>query len=276
MYNMEINKDVIGKDISPFTLDRISPSMIGTYLSCPLSFYYGYIAKIQLPTTRIHLSFGSAIHKSIEEMYNGHTNPQEVFKAMFKREDLDDEGKAMFGEYYMLGLEMLKNYLEAHPELDAIYGLNSGQSELRFRRFIINPMTGEPSNVPLSGVVDRLTQNVSNIIVEYKTSKTEWDPSETRFKVQSLLYNLWHYAEHGKIADKTLYIVLLKKHKRTKRDSVMQIIEYVPTIEDLTEAWYEMQCILAEIESGKFERPAHGHPRFCDCYKYEALLGIKH
>jgi len=275
MYQMNINEKVIGKEKSPFVLDRISPSMIANYLSCPLSFYYGYIAKIQLPSTRIHLSFGSAVHKSIEEMYNGHPNPIEIFKENFKREELDDEGKKMFAEYYPLGLEMISNYLEAHVELDKIYDLNTGASEHRFRRFILNPMTGEPSKVPLSGVVDRLTSGKSNIIVEYKTSKTEWDPKETRFKVQSLLYNLWHYAEHGKIADKTLYIVLLKKHKRTKRDKVMQIIEYVPTEEDLTEAWYEVECILDQIESGKFDRPATGHPRFCDCYKYEALLGIK-
>lgn len=274
MYNMSINDKAIGQEASSFLLNRISPSMIASYLNCPLAFYYGYIAKIELSTTRIHLTFGSAIHKAIEEMYKGHQNPAEVYKSMFTREGLDEEGKKLFTEYYALGLEMLKNYLEMHPSLDALYNLNTGSSEHRFKQYIVNPLTNEPSRVPLSGVVDRLVMSNENVIVEYKTSKTKWDPTETRFKVQSLLYNLWHYAEYGKIAEKTLYIVLLKKHKRTKRDEVIQLIEYVPTVEDLAEAWYEMECIVGQVEAGMFERPKHNHARFCDCHKYEALLGI--
>jgi len=273
MYHLNFDNRIIGKEESSYKLDRISPSMISSYLSCPLAFYYGYIAKIELPTTRIHLSFGSAVHGAIEAMYNDEPEPYETFKKMFKREDLDPEGQTMFSEYYVLGLEMLKNYFEDHKQLDAIYNLKAGKQEFRFKRYILNPLTGEPSSIPISGVLDRITD--AGKIIEYKTSKTKWDPTETRFKVQSLLYNLWYFSEFGELADETLYLILLKKHKRTVRDETLQIIPYKPTVEDLAGMWYEVECIIAEIEAGHFDRPKTGHANYCDCKKYEALLGIR-
>lgn len=262
-----------GKDNSPYKLNRISPSMVGNYLGCPLSFYYGYIAKIEIPQTRLHLLFGSAVHAAIEEMYDGDKDPHDVFASIFKREDLDPEGQQSFSEYYMLGKEMLKNYMEDHVSLNKLYNLDKGTSEFKFKIPIVNPLTGQMSRVPLSGIVDRITDNGK--IIEYKTSKTKWKVDETRFKVQSLLYNLWYYTVHGKIADETLYIVLLKKYRQTKRDEVIQVISYKPTLEDLAGAWEEVDFLLEKIESGHFERPRYGHPNYCDCYKYERFLGIK-
>ena len=247
--------------------------MLGSYLSCPLAFYYGYIAKIQMPQTRLHLLFGSAIHASIEGMYNGEAEPMTIFKSIFRREELDPEGQQKFAEYYMLGGEMMKNYLETHPSLDKLYGLNAGKQEFKFKELVMNPLTGEMSRIPLSGILDRITDNGK--IIEYKTSKTKWKPTETRFKIQSLLYNLWFYTKFGKIADETLYLVLLKKFRQTKRDEVIQVISYKPTLEDLAGAWEEVDFILDKIEAGEFSRPEFGHANYCDCYKYERFLGIR-
>lgn len=273
MFRLDFDHAIIGKDESSYKLDRISPSMISSYLSCPLAFYYGYIAKIELPSTRIHLLFGSAVHLAIEAMYNKEPDPFQTFKDHFKKEELGPDDAHMFAEYYLLGLEMLKNYFEDHKALDAVYDLNNGKQEFRFKRYILNPITGEPSSLPISGVLDRITD--AGRIIEYKTSKTEWNPSETRFKVQSLLYNLWYFSEFGKFAEETLYLVLLKKRKSTKRDKTLQIIPYKPTIDELAGMWYEVECIIAEIEAGHFDKPKTGHPNYCDCRKYEELLGIR-
>lgn len=272
MYNLKFDDTMTGHDNSSFKLERISPSMLGSYISCPLAFYYGYIAKIQLTTTKIHLVFGGAVHKSIEAMYNGHLAPMEVFKTEFKKEELDPEGAKMYAEYYMLGLEMLKNYFEFHPTLDAMYQLNAGKQEFKFKIPVKNPITGQMSRIPLSGILDRITDG--RRIIEYKTSKTKWKASETRFKIQSLLYNLWYYTVYEQIADETLYFVLLKKYKQTKRDDVIQVISYKPTLEDLAGAWEEVDFIIDKIESGHFERPMFGHANYCDCYKYERMLGV--
>lgn len=273
MFDLTFDDSVLGKDTSSFKMSRISPSMLGLYLSCPLAFYYAYVAQIEIPQTRLHLLFGSAVHLAIEAMYNGEAVPFEAFKKHFKREDLDPEGQKMFSEYYMLGQEMVKNYLETHPTLDKLYSLQAGKQEFKFKEHVKNPLTGEMSRVPLSGILDRITD--AGKIIEYKTSKTKWNPNETRFKVQSLLYNLWFYTKFDKIADETLYFVLLKKYKQTKRDEVVQVISYKPTLEDLAGAWEEVDFVLEKIEAGQFERPKSGHLNYCDCNKYERLLGIR-
>jgi len=273
MFELTFDDTKVGKDDSSFKLDRLSPSMVGLYLTCPLAFYYAYIAKIQIPQTRLHLLFGTAVHAAIEELYTHPDKAYEKFKETFKKEELDLEGQQKFSEYYMLGLEMIKNYIESHTLLQDIYNLQDGTSEFAFREKVVNPLTGEKSRIPISGRLDRILAN--DIIVEYKTSKTKWNADETRFKVQSLLYNLWFFTKHNHLARKTLYLILLKKYKQTKRDEVLQIIESNPTLEDLAGAWEEVDSIIDKIESGMFERPTSGHPRYCDCYKYERLLGIK-
>lgn len=272
MFTLTFDDTMIGKDNSSYKLDRISPSMLGSYLTCPLAFYYGYIAKIEMPTTKLHLLFGSAIHLAIENMYDGHPNPGQIFADKFKREDLDPEGQLSYQEYFLLGKEMVKNYLEFHPTIDKLYSLADGKQEFKFKMPLRHPITGEMTRVPISGILDRITNGGK--IIEYKTSKTKWSADESRFKVQSLLYNLWYYTVHGEIADETLYLVLLKKYKQTSRDEIVQVISYKPTIEDLAAAWEEIDFILDKIESGNFERPSHGHKPYCDCYKYENLLNV--
>ena len=260
-------------EVKNFKLDRISPSMVSSYLMCPLSFYYGYVAKIRLPHGVIHLEFGSAVHKAIEEMYKGSKNPIAAFEARFKKEKLADNEKHMYKEYVELGKEMLANYFEEHPMLDKLYGLAAGKSEKYIRRYLTHPITGRQSSIPLSGVLDRLTDNGK--IIEYKTSKTKWNVEETRFKVQNLLYNLWYYSEYNRIAEETLYFILLKKHKTHKRDQVLQTISSHVTHDDLAAAFEEVELIIEKINSGIFDRPRGPgvyHPDYCDCYKYEKAL----
>jgi len=260
------------KNTKPFRLDRISPSMIGSYLSCPLNFYYQYVAKIQLPYDKIHLIFGSAIHLALEKMLDV-KDPNKVFIKAFDINKLNENERHLHKEYLALGKEMITNYMDMYPTLDKLYDLSTGTPEKRFRRHLTNPITGAESTIPLSGIVDKLTD--TGIIIEYKTSKNKWKETETKFKVQNLLYNLWYYSEHGKLAEKMVYIILLKKFKRHKRDQVIQIIESQVTYDDLAEAFEEVELIIDKIHSGMFDKPTGYHPPYCDCIKYEKLLNTK-
>lgn len=272
----------INKDDSNFILDRISPSMVAAYLACPLSFYYKFIAKIQVPEMNIHFLFGTSVHKVMEEMYKGDPDPAHWFNDTFKEEELDDTIKDFKGktsrdryhEYRLLGEDMVKNYLALQPTLNSIYQLDKGDSELRFRKPLLNPITGEPTRIPISGVVDRMLHG--NRVLEYKTSAKKWSSKEQRFKVQSRLYSLYGFTETGKIPEEVIYIVLLKMFKQTSRDKTIQVIRYQPTIEDLAEAWEEVDTILDKIEHGHFERGTEDHPPFCDCYKFEKMLGLRY
>lgn len=280
-FNLQFLDNVVGKDESNFVLDRISPSALGVYLGCPLAFYYKFIAKIQIPEQNLHLLFGTAVHKVVEEMYNGDPDPSQWFNKTFIEEELDDtytdnQGRTSrdrYLEFKLLGEHMVKNYLEIHPKLDDIYKLNSGASETYFRQHLLNPITGEPTRIPVSGILDR--NLAGNRVLEYKTAAAPWNSKETRFKIQSRLYSLYKYTESGEIPPEVIYIVLLKKYKQTARDKSVQVIRYQPTIEDLAEAWEELDTVLEKIEHGHFERGQHCPP-YCDCFKYEKLLGLRY
>ena len=247
--------------------------MIASYLHCPLAFYYGYVAKLKLPQAQIHLVFGSAIHEALEHIYDTNTDPKKVFTKSFKKDKLNEDEQKLYEEYTNLGIEMVENYIQIHPTLDKLYNLTDGKAEKYVRRYLTNPVTGQQSSIPMSGILDRLTN--AGKIIEYKTSKNKWKEDETRFKVQFLMYNLWYYSEYGKLADETLYFVLLKKYKKHKRDQVLQVLSAHATHDDLAEAFDEVELIINKIHSGIFEKPTGYHPPYCDCYKYEAMLRNK-
>lgn len=263
-----------GTEEGAFLIDRLSPSGFMCYQNCPLDFYYSYIAKIQLPQPMIHLVFGSAVHKAIEEMYNGEEDYAKVFSENFTPEMLDEESRAQYSKHYLMGLEMLKNYMKDHKTvLDPVYQLANGTSELRFREYLRHPYTGEMSSVPLSGIVDRLTHGDTNKVIEYKTAAKKWDTSDPKFRVQSLLYNLWFYTRNRKLADETLYLILLKKFKKHSKDETLQIIPYKATLDDLAAMWEEFETVVEKINAGIFPR-GKCIRGMCNCHKYEALLNF--
>ncbi len=262
-------------------INRVSPSMIGLYLQCPVSFYYQYIAKIHLPQKQIHLLFGSAIHKAIEEGVYKKNNPFDVFKKVFIKDKLLDEEKEFFQEYVMLGKEMIKNYINSHSTLNSMYNLNNGESEIYVKRTLVNPLTNEKSSLPMSGRIDRLVfaTNTSskkqyNRIVEYKTAKNKWNENDSNYKIQTLMYDLWFYSEYGIFPDEIIYIILLKKYKKFETDQTYQILTVKHSLVDLAATFDEIELIIHKINNNEFERPKGYHPRWCDCYKYEEALNI--
>lgn len=253
-------------------LDRFTPSMIVSYMNCPLAFYYTYIAKIEIPQQQIHLLFGGGVHEAIEKGIYGKEDPYKTFDKHFIKDKLLDEEKYLHQEYCKLGNEMIKNYSEEHEMLNLLYKLNDGISEKKIRKHLLNPLTGEKTSLPMSGRLDRLTN--AGKIVEYKTSKSRWKEEELRFKAQTYLYNLWYFTEYGEMPDETLYIILLKKIKKREKDQVIQVLSHNCTITDLASVFDEVELILEKINNRDFHRPTGYHPVYCDCYKYEKFLNF--
>ena len=261
------------RKIQNFKLEKFSPSAIITYVNCPLSFYYQYIAKIQLPQKQIHLLFGGAVHSAIEGMYNK-LEPHGIFDEKFDINKLSAEEKSLHEEYVKLGHEMVKNYVAEHGILEDLYHLNAGTSELYIKRHLKNPITGELSSIPMSGRIDRLTD--AGIIIDYKTSSHKWSAEDTGYKIQTELYNLWYYSEYGRLPEETLYIVLLKKYKEVdkKESQVIQLLSKHCTMDELASTFEEVEIILSKINNGDFERPLGFHPPYCDCHRYEEALKV--
>ena len=251
-------------------INKFSPSSILTYLSCPRLFYYRYISKIYLPQKQIHLLFGGAIHKAIEVMFEDE-DPFKEFVVNFDKNKLLDEEKKLHKEYIDLGYEMIRNYIKEYPTLNALYGLENGRSEVYIKRYLQNPLTGETSSIPMSGRIDRLLDDGK--IVEYKTSKAKWRPADVNFKTQTLLYNLWYLSEHGVLPTETIYIILLKKYKKTGRGETFQVLSKHHSVDELASAFDEVEMIIRKINNSEFDRPRY-HPSYCDCFKYEEALNF--
>lgn len=254
-----------------FKLEKFSPSMLIDYLSCPLLFYYRYVAKIYIPQKQIHLLFGSAIHEAIEGIYDKQ-EPYSIFVNKFDKRRLLDEEKNLHKEYIALGHEMLKNYIKEHPTLDALYNLSEGESEVYVKGFLKNPLTGEKTGIPMSGRIDRLTK--SGKIIEYKTSAKKWSADAANYKIQTMLYNLWFYSEYDTLAEETLYFILIKKYKSVGRGEVLQVLSKHCTIDELASTFIEVEILIRKINNGEFDRQRGYHPKWCDCYRYEETLNI--
>lgn len=252
-------------------IEKFSPSMMIDYISCPLMFYYRYISKIQLPQKQIHLLFGSAIHASVEKIYDKE-EPYSIFNEIFIKSKLLDDEKEKHKEYVALGHEMIKNYIKDHVTLDALYDLNNGQSELYIKRYLTNPLTNEKSSLPMSGRIDRLTDDGK--IVEYKTSAKKWTADAVNYKIQTLLYNLWYYSEYENLPTETLYIILLKKYKKVGRGETYQLLSKHCTIDELASTFEEVEININKINNNEFERPRGYHLAWCDCYLYEDFLNF--
>jgi len=236
-----------------YPINRISASMVNSYLESPRLFYFQYIAKIQLPQKQQHLLFGSAIHKALEMMTKGETDPYSVFEQTLDITKFMEDEKQEHPRLLLLGKEMITNYVDYFPKLDKLYNMKGGSAEKYFRRKLINPITGQESTLPFSGVLDHLT--LDGRIIDYKTSAGLWDPNSAASKVQTLLYNLWYYSEYNEIAEETLYFVLLKKHKQHKHDQVIQVVSTHVSLEDMAAAWEEVEIIIEKIRLGIYDTP---------------------
>ena len=246
-------------------LTSFSPTKIVDYSMCPRLFYYRYVAKIVIPTTQIHFLFGSAIHAAIEALYynlnTGKDNQKDIWKEFlreYRKDKMTPEDLEKYDEYLELGKAMLKHYLTIHPTLNNLYKLNEGESEIFIKGTLLNPITNEPSSLPISGRIDRATgvklvngkleliPEKEYRIIEYKTAKNKWKESDMAFKAQTLLYNLWFYTNFGIIPDETVYNVLLKKIPKVGKDNY-QVLTHHASLTDLASMWYEVELILDKI-----------------------------
>ena len=199
-------------------------------------------------------------------------DPFAPFVKEFDKKKLLDEEKEKHEEFLKLGHEMIRNYIEVFPTLDKLYDLSDGISELYIRRKLTNPLTGEETDLPISGRIDRLTN--SGRVVEYKTAKAKWSKEDTSYKLQTVLYNLWYHTEKGELPEETVYIVLLKKYKHQGRGETYQVLAKHCMIDELASAFDEVQLILGKINNNEFDRPRGWHPHWCDCYRFEEALTI--
>ncbi len=250
-------------------IEKISASMVLDYMNCPLSFYYHYIAKIQLPTKAMPLVFGNGIHAGIDAFYSG-KDPYEAFLKNFDKSKLSQEELPDYERHVFLGQQMLEDYVKEAPLLDSLYNLKEGTSEKYFKKHLVNPLTKQLSSLPFTGRIDRLT--VGNRIIEYKTASSK-KPGPEEYRLQTNVYSLWYYSEFGKFPEEVVFIVLLKKERSNEEEKLYQVFTMHPMETELASTFDDIELIIQKINAAEFPRHTSFIP-WCDCKKCDELLGF--
>lgn len=256
-------------------LEKISPSMLTEYANCPRLFYYRSWLGIKLPQSMVHLDFGTAIHAAIDLMYEGR-NPDgtwppgekaahkalDIFNEKFTRKSCESDEQ--FETMKQDGFQILKEYWNEKEVLLA-RGVDPLQFEIPGKDVLLNPVTKEPLPIPLSYRLDAILKDHG--VGEFKTSSSYYDPFEVRSRPQSMCY-VWAYYQKYGVIPKLHYVVMLKKRKKDK----LQYLCFTYEISDILSFDADVRVTLEKIANREFDKPAVGHPRFCDCKKYEEAL----
>ncbi len=284
-------------------LDRITPSMLGTFEDCPKLFYYQCWLGLKLEDDRLHLDFGDAIHSAIAVVYLEYDNhfggaweagqfenvkkrflekwtPSKVTETSFENFKETRFGKEMgfknAKELYTYmkndGLTMLKSYWNEKERLLAEYNHDWTDFEIPLKVEMRNP--ADPNDklpIPLSMRID--AKHRTNVkMADFKTSKSKYDLEDTRKKIQGQCYLFGNLMDTGEFIRKFDYTVLRKDLKSPDRVEVVQL-EYDEA--DMQAFYFRVEAILQKIAMREFDRPARGHANYCDCWKFEKELSVK-
>ena len=276
MTHTSLTKEQIG-------LDKITPSGISLYESCPKAFFYSNWLGLQLPQAMRHLNFGKAIHAAIDNIYNQYTADggwslaelslakknflQEWQPSSISEEDFKTVAERLecYEAMKIDGLDLVEAYWDT-KELLLADGIDVTQVEIPIRIPLKHPTTDEVLPVIISGRLDGLTD--SGRIVEFKTSSAKYDEMETRNKPQGLSYSYLYYMTRHKLPAGLDYIVLLKGRKKQR----IQHIKIQHDESDIIAFFERVRVVLQKIANREFDRPKIGHARYCDCEKFEAAL----
>lgn len=276
-------------------INRITPSGLMMYESCPKAFYYCVYLGLKLPQSMVHFEFGTAIHDAIAVMYAGrkedgtwdNVSEKAAFDALteFNKKftiesckdlTINENGRTRpmtgqeriekFKEMSQDGFELLKAYWQ-EKEILLAKGFDPIQFEIPGKDVVYNPETKEPLPIPLSYRLDAILRGHG--VGEFKTSSKPYDNFETRARSQSLCY-IWAYWHKYQTIPVLHYVVLIKKRKKDKLQHLM--FDY--DMGDILEFDARVRSILEQIKNREFNAPVRGHDRFCDCRKYDELLKI--
>lgn len=170
--------------------DYLSFSAIRTYQSCPLRFFFRYVAGLPEKTISTSLVFGSGIHRAIEhhyrELLQGNTPPTvaELF-AEYQHEWREREaagvaiGKEKGPALHELAQRMLLAFTKHEMALPAgkVLGI---EEELR------GPLV--PGVPDLLGKLDLIVETPTELVIsDWKTSRTRWQQSDVNDAAEQLL-----------------------------------------------------------------------------------------
>ena len=229
---IKIKKDEIVQEyISQFFESGISTTAIGSYLNCPVDFFFKYILRIgetdEIEEDISALSFGIIVHDVLEKIYTPFIGKvlaekevrslKKLVPSLVEKEFLKKfKGANIKQGKNVLAVNTIQNFVVNYIDFDlkrikkgAVITLIGLEDDLRHELDI--EVNGIKKKALIKGKVDRI-ESVNGVvnIIDYKTGKTEardlvlkestidlFDTAKNQKKIQLLFYALLYYKKHG-------------------------------------------------------------------------------
>jgi len=187
------------------------------YADCSLKYKFRYIDKIHKPAMSIHLAYGTAIHKGIEELnkslLKSKIGLEDVFQYFHDSYHKELESMYLEKDYfrwtlYEMGLNSLEKFYNEYIDYEVL------ATEFKFT------VAGQGDYL-LTGFIDAIIKRKGQImIVDYKTSKEQYK----KFKIDtSLQLALYSYAFRKLLNEKKL-VGNFPSIKKTEEDYIAYYI----------------------------------------------------
>lgn len=196
-------------------MEYFSNSQLQTYLRCPREYYNVYILKRQSPSN-LAMTFGKAIHKSLEIFYK--TGDQKLAEDDFidnfikTSQDIQLKPGENLGREGMLGVKMLHEYFK--PENRPF--IQPKEIEYEFKVLLKHPLTKKELPVPIKGIMDIITTD--NFILDHKTAGNIWTEERIDSDMQKVIYWMAFMTLFGKEPSGFIFNFLIKRVKQPKFD----------------------------------------------------------
>lgn len=190
---------------------RLSYSQIDTFHQCPRKWTYRYINNIRFDEQNIHLDYGSAVHKGLEnallDLKVNHKIDAEDFLQTVKQLQYDyaygDPEKELYW-YAIKDMERLIHYQGFYEKIKdkEIVGV-----EDEFDLKIPTMFCGEEVEINIKGYIDLIYRDSDNklVVVDHKTSKKKFDKNKRRNNLQIPIYFMAIKDKYGEYPKSGIY-----------------------------------------------------------------------
>ena len=193
---------------------HFSYSQLSAMLSCPYKYFLQYVERRAWDFVPSAVSFGGAIHRSIQVFHNdlitcgkdGNGKYSDEFKSLFSEEA--DENNVVFKDGNEFDSLMEKGEALIAQYVDTFSDLKPSEVEMEFRLPLVNSYTGDLHSKDVVGKIDLIADD--NRIFELKTGSSAMPKSAVDENLQLILYGWAYKMLYGRKPEKIVLVNLVK------------------------------------------------------------------
>jgi len=253
-----------------FRNEHLSVSRLKKYETCPLSFYFKYVSKGPEEPSGEPALFGVVLHLTLELLYNWVIEqefcgriPEEKLVQFYREAWENAETKLADVALYSEGLGILRNYLHAHPIVDA-YAILGVEMEFNV----------DFGGYTMNGYIDRIDKVGDDHveIVDYKSNRMLYTREELDSDLQMSTYGnvarqMFPWAKKFSFAFHMLRHNVTQRTERTAQQ-IDDTVGYVVALGKRTES------------DTKWEAKLNSNCQYCEgrkrCDTYQKAVSEKH